>query len=101
MSHHTPRNVEFQALYRHLCQAPQVRTGLPDHLHLFLNGVVYLVRTGIPWRDLPARFGPWNSVFRRGCQNSKVRCTTSAVLVQHLHGLSIQHWFHIDRRKFV
>jgi transposase len=23
------------------------------------------VRTGLPWRDLPAGFGNWNSVFRR------------------------------------
>ena len=72
MSRHTLRNVEFQAMYRHLRRDPQVRTGHPDHLRLFLNGVVYLVRTGIPWRDLPARFGHWNSVFRRfrrWCQN--------------------------------
>src|ERR1700761_8565686 len=30
----------------------------------------YVLRTGIPWRDLPARFGPWSSVytrFRRWC----------------------------------
>ena len=23
------------------------------------------MRTGVPWRDLPEDFGPWNSVFRR------------------------------------
>lgn len=22
-------------------------------------GVVFRLRTGVPWRDLPARFGPW------------------------------------------
>jgi len=30
----------------------------------------YVLRTGIPWRDLPHRFGPWSSVytrFRRWC----------------------------------
>jgi transposase len=30
----------------------------------------YVLRTGIPWRDLPERFGPWSSVytrFRRWC----------------------------------
>ncbi len=30
----------------------------------------YVLRTGIPWRDLPQRFGPWSSVytrFRRWC----------------------------------
>jgi putative transposase len=31
----------------------------------FLNAVLYVARTGIPWRDLPERFGRWNSVWRR------------------------------------
>jgi len=32
---------------------------------LFVTAVFYRVRTGIPWRDLPARFGNWNTVARR------------------------------------
>ena len=32
---------------------------------LFVNAVVWMARTGAPWRDLPERFGKWNSVFRR------------------------------------
>jgi transposase len=32
---------------------------------LFVEAVLWLVRTGVPWRDLPEGFGPWNSVFRR------------------------------------
>lgn len=31
----------------------------------FINAVLYRARTGIPWRDLPARFGPWKSVYNR------------------------------------
>lgn len=32
---------------------------------LFLEAVFWRVRTGSPWRDLPAAFGNWNSQFRR------------------------------------
>jgi transposase len=32
---------------------------------LFLDAVFWVAKTGAPWRDLPTRFGLWNSVFRR------------------------------------
>ena len=32
---------------------------------LFLEAVLWKVRVGSPWRDLPSGFGEWNSVFRR------------------------------------
>ena len=32
---------------------------------LFLEAVFWRVRTGSPWRDLPEKFGNWNSQFRR------------------------------------
>ena len=32
---------------------------------LFLDAVLWIARTGAPWRDLPPRFGEWNSVFQR------------------------------------
>jgi transposase len=39
------------------------RTG--DDNRLFMNAVVWIARTGAPWRDLPERYGNWNSVFQR------------------------------------
>jgi transposase len=39
---------------------------------LMLGGMFYVLRTGIPWRDLPSEFGSWRSVytrFRRWCAN--------------------------------
>jgi transposase len=32
---------------------------------LILEAVMWRVRTGSPWRDLPPGFGNWNSAFRR------------------------------------
>jgi len=32
---------------------------------LFVNAVVWIAKTGAPWRDLPERFGKWNSIFQR------------------------------------
>ena len=32
---------------------------------LFVDAVLWVGKTGVPWRDLPERFGKWNSVFRR------------------------------------
>jgi len=32
---------------------------------LFFNAIVYIMRTGCPWADLPERFGKFNSVGRR------------------------------------
>jgi len=35
-----------------------------DHRQV-LEGIIYRFRAGIPWRDLPASFGPWQTVWKR------------------------------------
>ena len=32
---------------------------------LFVEAVLYRAKTGLPWRDLPERFGPWKTVYNR------------------------------------
>jgi transposase len=39
--------------------------GVAKDNRLFVDAVLYVARTGIPWADLPARFGNWNSQWRR------------------------------------
>ncbi|WP_443032448.1 IS5 family transposase [Streptomyces sp. DH18] len=35
-----------------------------DHRQV-VNGVLYRIRTGVQWRDLPERYGPWKTVHER------------------------------------
>ena len=37
----------------------------PSDRRTILNGILWVLHTGAPWRDLPERFGPWNSVWKR------------------------------------
>jgi transposase len=42
------------------------RTGRPAKDHrTVLNGIVWVLRTGAPWRDLPERYGPWQTAYSR------------------------------------
>lgn len=41
-------------------------TGRPSMSHRkFLNAMIWLVRTGAPWRDLPTEYGPWRTIATR------------------------------------
>ena len=45
---------------------PRETRGRPFHEHrLILNGMLYWLHTGVPWRDLPERYGPWQTVYAR------------------------------------
>src|SRR3954453_16618506 len=35
-----------------------------DHRRI-LNGILWIDRTGAPWRDLPERYGPWQTIASR------------------------------------
>jgi len=41
-------------------------TGRPTKDHrTVLNGIVWILRSGAPWRDLPERYGSWQTVYSR------------------------------------
>jgi transposase len=84
-----------------------------DH-RLIIDGVFHRVRTGTPWRDLPERFGPWQTVYNRhrrwsadgtwerilaalqaGCDEAEGRAWTvavdSTIVRAHQHAAGARH----------
>ena len=45
-------------------QKPQTGCPAKDHCTL-INGILWILRTGAPWRDLPSRYGSWSTVSGR------------------------------------
>lgn len=44
---------------------PPAATGRPPrHRRQVVDGILWILRTGSPWRDLPPDFGPWQTVWR-------------------------------------
>ncbi|MFN7020712.1 MAG: IS5 family transposase [Phycisphaerales bacterium] len=43
----------------------QSRGGRWNHHRLMFDGIPWVLRTGVPWRDLPERYGRWGSVSHR------------------------------------
>ncbi len=42
--------------------------GVAHDNRLFLNAVLWILRTGAPWRDLPSDYGDWKNTHRRFCR---------------------------------
>ena len=43
----------------------QKRGGKWNDHRLMFDGILWVLRTGAPWRDLPERYGKWGSVYHR------------------------------------
>jgi len=52
-----------------------------DHRQV-INGILFRVRTGVPWRDVPERFGPCKTLYRRFArwQEDGIRARIEAVV---------------------
>lgn len=60
---------------------------LPDRA--FFEALLYLARTGVPWRDLPAEFGNWDAVynrFRRWVHSGSLRALFEALTADPAFG---------------
>ena len=52
----------------HLPGRKGVRGGVAKDNRKFMNAVVWILRTGSPWRDLPEEYGDWKNTHRRFCR---------------------------------
>src|SRR3954466_9349252 len=62
---HELSDVEWERLAP-LLPPQRPKVGGPNKAHRgVVNGILWKLRTGAPWRDLPERYGPWASVHTR------------------------------------
>ena len=54
---------EWEAI-REFFPEPAATGRPPTDRRMVVNGILWIVRTGSPWRDLPEEFGPWQTVWR-------------------------------------
>ena len=59
------RDDQWERIAPHIIGDERTRGTSGRDNRLFVEGVLWIVRTGSPWRDLPEELGGWNSVFRR------------------------------------
>ena len=53
-----------EPLLPHRTHHYQVGHPFKDHRPI-VNGILWILHTGAPWRDLPERYGPWQTVWRQ------------------------------------
>ena len=59
-----------------------------------MEGIIYRYRAGIPWRDLPEAFGPWQTVWKRHRRFSGAATWNSilARLLSEADAVSMINW---------
>jgi transposase len=55
---------QWRQLEPYLPSDPHRGHAYVDHRRV-LNGILWRVKTGAPWRDVPARYGPWQTCYDR------------------------------------
>ena len=59
------QNSEWRHILRFLHRCPGIYIGQCGACRRFMEGVLWIARTGSQWRELPERYGKWNSVYKR------------------------------------
>lgn len=59
------RDDQWERMSAHIIGDERTRGSSGRDNRMFVEAVLWIVRTGSPWRDLPSFFGRWNTVFKR------------------------------------
>lgn len=65
------RDEQWERISPHIIGDERTRGSSGRDNRIFVEAVLWIVRTGSPWRDLPGVLGEWISVFRRFSRWSK------------------------------
>lgn len=71
------------------------KAGRPFNDHrLMTGGIIYRHRAGIPWRDMPEHFGPWETMWKRHrCYaGDGIWDAVLAILLGHAEAESLINW---------
>lgn len=59
------KDVEWEKI-KNLLPSHEGKKGRPrKNDRLVIEGILWILRTGAPWRDLPSEFGKWKTVYWR------------------------------------
>ena len=62
---HAIKDADWERIKHLLPGQPGQHGKVAKNNRLFIDAVLWIAKTGAPWRDLPEYFGNWNSVWRR------------------------------------
>ena len=58
----------WELIQPHLPGRKGVWGGVAHNNRRFINAILWILRTGAPWRDLPPEYGDWKNTHRRFCR---------------------------------